>query len=216
MSLDALGEAAERHALSILGTCHTIEEDGLGCGTLALLGPAEPGFWDHVTRMPEFTDDRENPLDRWSKRVITELAKDVCGAPLFPFGTPPRPFIGWALRSGRAWVSPVGLLVHDVAGLLVSYRGAVLFDEEFDLPGNSRSPCDDCARPCLMACPVGALTPDGYSLAACHSFLDEAAGVNCLSAGCQVRRVCPISRTYPRNPSQSAFHMAAFHPSFKD
>jgi epoxyqueuosine reductase len=58
-----------------------------------------------------------DPIDRWSRRVIGHMACDLGAKALFPFGGPPwHPFIAWAKRSGRAWESPVGFLVHDRAG----------------------------------------------------------------------------------------------------
>lgn len=212
MSLDTLEAAASDEQLALFGTLPTIPDDALGVGTVVLLGPKEPGFWDHVTATPEFADGQPDPLDRWSHRIITALANAVGGTPLFPFGAPVRPFIGWALRSGRAWSAPVGLLVHDTAGLMVSYRGAVLLpDGDLD-PHQGDSPCTICAtKPCLSACPVTALTADGYDLAACHSYLDTAEGADCMSQGCAVRRSCPVSATYQRRPIQSAFHMRQFH-----
>lgn len=212
MSFDALAAVAAVEALEVVGLCRTEPSDSLGTGTLALLGPRAPDFWDHVQRSGEFRDGLRDPLDRWSERVITQIAGDVGGSPLFPFGTPARPFIGWALRSGRAWVSPVGLLVHDTAGLLVSYRGAVLFAETQPVEPTSSRPCDSCAdQPCLDACPVGALGQGGYDLAVCHAFLDTPDGEPCMSGGCLVRRACPVSQSYPRPPAQSAFHMRSFH-----
>ncbi len=213
MTLDAIAEAASRDALEVLGLCHTTENDGLGHGTLVLLGPREPGFWAHVQAEPEFRDGLPDPMDRWSTRVVTRIADRFDARALFPFGTPPRPFIGWALRSGRAWVSPPGLLVHDVAGLLVSYRGALLLAEKLTHDDPGKRPCDTCDdKPCLAACPAGALNAHGYDLGACHAFLDTPDGAACMSDGCHVRRACPVSRSYARDPAQSAFHMAAFHP----
>ncbi len=212
MSLARLKAAATGHHLAVFGLCHTTVDDDMGAGTLALLGPDEPGFWSHLTRQPEMTDGMPDPVDRWSRRVITTLAEACSGRALFPFGDPPRPFIGWALRSRRAWVSPVGMLVHDQAGLMVSYRGAILLDEVIDLPAADASPCDNCAdRPCLSACPVGALDKDGYDLNACHTFLDTADGSACMTAGCAVRQSCPVSASYGRQPAQSGYHMRQFH-----
>ena len=84
-------------------------------------------FWDILTTAPEFSAP-DHPVDRWSARVITALAEQVRARAIFPFGGPPyAPFPDWARRSGRAWNSPVGMLVHDTAGLLLSYRGALAF-----------------------------------------------------------------------------------------
>ena len=179
-----------------------------------MLGPAEPGFWPHVRAAPEFADGAPDPLDRWSARVIGDCARRIGATALFPFGGPPyRPFIAWARRTGRAWPSPVGLLVHDRAGLMVSYRGALALRDRLDLPAPPAWPCATCAgRPCLGACPVAALDDRGYDLAACHGYLDTRDGRSCLTGGCLVRRACPVSRDHGRLPEQSAFHMKAFHP----
>jgi len=203
------------HHLSVFGGFHPVPADGTpeGCATLLLLGPREPGFWAHVTAEPEFTDDGPDPMDRWSRRVIGRLACDLGGKALFPFGGPPyRPFIAWAIRTGRAHASPVSLLVHDAAGLMVSYRGALALRARIALPPPPPSPCAPCPRPCETACPVGALTGAGYDTGACHAFLETPAGRDCLDQGCRVRRSCPVSEGYGRLPAQSAFHMRSFHP----
>ncbi|MEM9971603.1 MAG: ferredoxin, partial [Pseudomonadota bacterium] len=189
MSLDALRALADLEALEVLGTCLAAPEDEIGKGTVALLGPREPGFWAHATAAPEFGDGARDPLDRWSFRVITELADRVDAIPLFPFGQPARPFMRWALRSGRAWSSPVGMLVHDRAGLLVSFRGAVVLSEELEEWSDQLPPCEACEEmPCLQSCPVNALDGNGYAVNDCHDYLDTADGRGCLDNGCQVRR----------------------------
>jgi hypothetical protein len=213
MNLTAVADRAARDHLADFGAFHTNEADGLGAATLVLLAPLEPGFWDHVSGQPEFGDGESDPLDRWSIRAITRIAGEFGGTALFPFGEPVQPFITWALRSGRAWSSPVKLLVHDTAGLMVSYRGAVLIPERLDLPEPPRNPCETCAgRPCESACPVDALTVEGYDLDRCHGYLDTLPGQSCMTRGCAVRRACPISQKYGRSEKQSAFHMERFHP----
>jgi len=197
--------------LTVLGTCTTRPDDGLGVGTLCLLGPAEPGFWAHFTQSSEYRDGRPDPMDRWSRRVIEALAENVGGSALFPFGDPARPFIDWALRTG-AHASPVTLLVHRATGLWLSYRGAILVSSLLPLEKPASSPCPKCTQPCRTACPVGALTADGYDLVRCHAYLDTAPGTDCTTRGCAVRRACPAGADYPRSAAQSAFHMRAFHP----
>lgn len=214
--LSRIAALAARDFLSVMGGFHPGPDDSLtDVGTLILLGPGEPGFWPHVRTQPEFQDGAPDPLDRWSRRVITALAEQVGATALFPFGPPPfHPFHSWALRTGRAWSSPVRLLVHDQAGLWVSYRGALALPHRLNLPPTGSSPCGDCAdKPCLSACPVGALNGAGYDLKACHAYLDTPAGQSsCMTSGCAVRAACPVSGRYGRVPGQSAFHMASFHP----
>ena len=108
-----------------------------------------------------------DPVDRWSRRVVGRLACDLGAKALFPFGGPPyHAVLSWALRTGSVWESPVRLLVHGTQGLMVSFRGALALKEVVDLPPPPARPCDTCARPCLTACPVGALTGAGYDVAA--------------------------------------------------
>ncbi|MEI4471715.1 ferredoxin [Frigidibacter sp. MR17.24] len=192
------------------GGFHPGPGDGLGEGTLLLLSPAEPGFWPHLTASPEWGDGRPDPVDRWSRRVIGRMACTLGGKAKFPFGGPPwHPFFTWALRTGRAWPSPVALLVGAEAGLFVSYRGALLLPGRIELPPPAPRPCDSCAAPCLTACPVAALTGEGYDLGACHRYL--ASGPACMDRGCAVRRACPVSAAHGRQEGQSAYHMSQFH-----
>lgn len=212
MTLNEIEAAIRPHALSIFGALHPEPRDVPdGIRTLLLLGPVEPGFWAHFTATPEYRDGAPDPMDRWSARVIGGIAQEMGLVALFPFGGPPyQPFIRWAQQSGRAHISPVGLLVHDVAGLMTSYRGALGLTERLDLPPTPESPCLTCAtQPCRTACPVDALSADGYDVPACKADLDRS-GNDCMARGCAVRRICPVSQSYGRSEAQSAFHMEAF------
>lgn len=214
LSLADIAAAAAVHRLEVLGGFEAGDAPGLppGTATLLLLGPAEPGFWAHMTAQPEWADGHPDPIDRWSRRVIGRMACDLAGKALFPFAGPPwHPFYDWALRSGRAHASPVRLLVHEVQGLFFSARGALALRQQVDLPPAAPRPCDGCAAPCTTACPAGALTAQGYDVPRCHAFLDTPAGAPCLTGGCLVRRACPVSQSYARLPEQSAYHMGQFH-----
>lgn len=200
---------AHRAQLSLMGAVD--DELPTGIKSLFLLGPLEPGFWPKFTASPEYLDGKADPLDRWSFRVISTLAEDLGGAAFFPFGKPPyQPFFKWAQLSGRAHVSPVGLLVHDDAGLMVSYRGAIGFSFVITTPKSGQNPCEVCSdQPCLTACPVAALGGDYYDVPACKTDLERPTN-DCLNRGCAVRRACPVSQEYARDEAQSAFHMKAF------
>ena len=214
MSLARIETAANARGLAVLGGFHPEAGDDApeGCGTLMLLGPEEPGFWSRVTASPEWQDGKPDPIDRWSRRVIDDLAAGLGAGTLYPFGPPPYlPFFRWAERTGRIHASPIRLLVHDRAGLLVSFRGALALSERIALPEAPPSPCESChSKPCLTACPVAAFDGRSYDVAACKSHLDSAAGKDCMGSGCKARRSCPVSETYPRLPQHSAYHMAIF------
>ena len=211
----ALSEIAERlaaHQLEILGGFHAEDDPSLPPGTRSLLmiGPKEPGFWPHLQAQPEW-DGAPDPIDRWSRRVIGQLACDIGAKALFPFGGPPyHPFYQWALRTGRVWDSPVRLLIHASQGLMVSFRGALAIKEVVGLPPPAAKPCDSCPKACLAACPAGALGEGGYDVPACHTYL-SGGDRDCMKSGCLVRRACPVSATYARMPEQSAYHMGQFH-----
>ncbi len=193
---------------------HCGPDDG---GTLVLLGTG-PDYWPVLTAAPEYRDGAPDPVDRFSTRTITDLAADLGPdvSVVFPFGGPPyAPFIDWALKSGRAFTSLTGMLVHDRVGMMISYRGALRFPHEFAFPAPiGVNPCEACAdQPCTTACPVGALGVDApYDVAACHDYLDTGAGAACMGAGCAARLACPLSDGAGREPEQSALHMRSFHP----
>lgn len=212
-----LAEARRRAAaenLTLLGGFHPAAADGAptGARTLVLVGPDGPGFWARFRASPEAGDGRRDPLDRWSARVVASIADALGATAVFPFGGPPHaPFLAWAQRTGEAWPSPVGMLVHARLGLFVSYRGALAFRQRLALPSPPPArPCDACARPCLGACPADALGPSGYDVASCHAWLDTGESASCLTSGCAARRACPVGAGL-RTEAQSAFHMADFH-----
>ncbi len=205
-------DAARRVGLFVSGGFRPEAGDGLpeGTGTVLMLSPDEPGFWPLFTASPEWGDGRADPIDRWSRRVVGGLAAAFGAEALYPFGGPPwHPFYAWALRTGRAFASPVTLLVHEARGLMISYRGALALPWAAPVPAPAASPCAACAgRPCLTACPPGALGATGYDVPACHRFLDAGNG-DCMN-GCLVRRACPVGQGL-RSEAQSAFHMERFH-----
>ncbi|WP_370268760.1 ferredoxin [Nioella sp.] len=213
MTLERVDAAARAQALAVRGVLHPGPHDGApeGTGTIVLLGPDEPRFWQVFTASPEYGDGGEDPLDRWSKRVIGALASDLGAPAIFPSDGPPYPpFLQWAVDSGRCWPSPVGLLVHDQAGLFLSFRGALALPDRLDLPAPPTRPCDTCAAPCTTACPVSALAErQAYDVSRCQAHVASPEGAACRQ-GCLVRRACPVAKDFRRRLEQSTFHMSAF------
>lgn len=198
-TLATLETQAKARALTLLGG---FTEAGR---TTLLLGPDPETFWPTLQAAPEAHGP--DPVDAYSTRVITAWAATLNATPSFPFGHPVQPFITWALKTGRCHISPVGLLVHDSQGLLVSFRGALTFDRALDLPPPPPSPCPTCAAPCRTACPVDALSDQAYDIPTCRSWLSDPRNT-CMDQGCAARRACPVSPARP--DAQAAHHMRAF------
>lgn len=159
-----------------------------------------------------------DPIDRWSLRIVGTLAQQFDAVAHFPFGGPPHtPFVDWALASGRAFTSPSQFLVHDQVGLMISYRGALHFEDKIDIPQPplEHSPCTDCTSfACVNTCPAHAMVDEQpYQVAACHNHLETNEGTVCLEHGCLARQACPISKGADRTSAQSAHHMRYFHAS---
>jgi len=160
--------------------------DGRPVRTLVMVGNRGSDMWRAFAASPEFAT-APDPLNRWSARVIGDLAEAWGARALFPFGGPPHlPFVAWAKRAEPVAESPLGILIHPDYGLWHAYRGALAFAEAFPLP------------------------PRGYDVSACADHLSAAAGADCMTEACRARRACPIGRDYLYAPEQARFHMTHF------
>lgn len=213
--LDPLARLSAEAGLVIMGALHPEPDASIPAATetLVLLGPDGPRWEAVFARAVEATDGAPHPIDRWSRRVVTALADRLGAQALFPFDGPPwLPVLRWALDSGWAWSSPVGMLVHARAGLWFSCRGIVAFPERLVLPAPpAASPCASCAtQPCRSACPVEAFASGHYDVPRCAAYLGGAGAQHCLSMGCAVRHACPAGDAMRPMPTQAARHMRAF------
>ena len=209
-TLQSLQKALHEKGLEVVGFFYPDQADNLSVEikTILLIGPEEPRFWHVFKNSKEYGDKIENPLDRWSKKTIELIAREFKARSFFPFEAPFQPFISWAKKCDTMGSSPVGLLVHEKKGLFISFRGALGINEYIKRPTPSKDICTSCLKPCLTACPIEALTSNGYDVGRCRSYLQTTEGKDC-KEGCLVRRSCPIGSQY-RLKDQSSFHMSSF------
>ena len=215
--LDDVRAAAEAAGLSFRGAFHPAADDlpgGASVATLVMLGFVGSDNWPAFTASPEYRDGKPHPLDRWSYRVISGLAKDLGARAYFPFTAPLMPFIKWAQKAEPVHPSAMGMMIHPEYGLWHAWRGALGFAERFELPSAEKipSPCDSCVKkPCLSACPVNVFDGSGaYDIAACSSHIRAPEGAACMAQGCAARRACPVGKAHTYTPEQAAFHMRSF------
>ena len=161
VSLADVEAALRARGLAPRGAFHPVEGDGVSAlpggraaGTLVLAGSVGMSLWARFVRERR---DEADPLDRWSARVLGEIAARFDAAVVLPGDGPPHPpFLRWAQRAEPVHPSPLGLLIHPDHGLWHAYRGALAFAERLALPvrDTRESPCTSCReRPCLGACP---------------------------------------------------------------
>lgn len=222
--IPALASALAPHGLRVTGAFNPEPEDGApeGTATLCMIGASGSRMWEVFSAAPEASDQHPDPLDRWSRRVIEDVARQAGGQAVFPFGGPPyAPFLAWGRKAEGARPSPLGMLVSASRGLWISWRGAIALRERvtIDLPAPP-DPCIGCPAPCLGACPVGAMREgEGYDIALCTAHVRSASGIACRAGGCRIRHACPAGTDAAPPADQSAFHMAAFlaaHPPAED
>lgn len=202
------------------GEAAPVFDEGRNAEAVVLIGVAGGAMWPVFSAWRERQVDRggSDPLDRWSEVVLDPIAAELGARAFYPSRAPYQPFQSWAMQAEGLRASPLGLLIHPAFGLWHSFRGALAFAEwhHGDVgPSGSRSdvrhPCDDCAeKPCLSACPVGAVTPDRFDVTGCRTHLASIAGQEgCADGGCLARDACPIGVAYRYPPAQVRFHMQA-------
>ena len=209
-TLEFLQRILKKKGLEVVGYFNPDRSDSVcpTIRTIILIGTKEPHFWNIFKKSKEYRENKKDPLDSWSKKILQKIALNFDAKPFFPFEAPFQPFIAWAKECNTMSSSPVGLLVHNKKGLFISFRGALGIYEYIKSPNDLQDVCNSCEKPCLTVCPVNALNQNGYDAARCKDYLNTPDGKDCKD-GCLVRRSCPVGRNL-RQKEQSNFHMSAF------
>ncbi len=223
-TFDALCRRANSLGMAVRGAFHPEagEFDRLlpaaRAGTIVLLGFTGSEQWKYFERSAEANDGLPNPLDRWSRRVVGVLAREIGALDVYPSAAPaPLPFLRFAARSEPVHQSPIGLLIHPKWGLWHAYRGALVLAARIELPALAPTahPCAGCAdKPCLSSCPVQAFHSGAFDVESCVGHVRSAAGGECRERGCLARRACPVGAEFRYIEQQARFHMQAFLRNF--
>lgn len=186
-----------------------------------LIGNAGPQMWEAFSDSKEYKDNKPDPMNRWTKRVLDLIADEYQAHVIYPFEKPFWPFQKMAEAALGVRPSPLGILIHPEYGLWHAFRGVLVFDSSHGMMNQisalSRQdeklihPCDTCVeKPCLTACPVGAFTGEALKVENCFSHLDSHSSPFCMQTGCQSRKACPVGKYFEYSSEQIQFHMKAY------
>jgi hypothetical protein len=131
VKLISVKEAIAAYGLAYRGGHHTSAADFLAedhIRTLVLIGVIGREHWPSFTASSEAADGMPDPLDRWSRRILSVIAVTLGATAIFPFDGPPwAPFQRWAKQAEPVHPWPLGVLIHPDWGLWHSWRGALGF-----------------------------------------------------------------------------------------
>jgi len=180
---------------------------GGNMGCLVLLGNGGRDFWDNL---PEHPEGQQHPLDAHAITCAETWVKEQWPGARYQVLYPSSHPVGLQqLGKLAGWHgdSPLKLGINPVFGLWYAYRALLWL--EIDLPATSvpvfESPCLQCTeRPCVSACPAGALEGPAKSLQPCVDYRlapDSPCQFNCLA-----RNRCPVAAEHRYGAAQLAYH----------
>lgn len=191
----------------------TLGLDGAGRARfrqLILIGHLGRDFWAALQRRGMHG---AHPVDQFvTERVAAWMADALPGhawCQVFP-GPAPVGLQRLGALAGWHHASPFWVGVDADWGSWFAYRAVLLLDTA--LPVTPRreagSPCAGCVdKPCISACPAGALASEqtgGWRLHACLDWRKQP-GSSCLDR-CLARNACPVGERYRYADQQIAYH----------
>ena len=182
-------------------------------------------MWQKFIATRQFDDGKPDPLNRWTGKVLDEIASEFGAKLKLPFERPFSPFQAWAMKAAQLTQSPLGILMHPRLGLWFGLCGVLFFqvnvkNQEVEKLIQQRQQtndiCQKCLRkPCLSACPVSAFGKNSLDVSDCFSHLDRVQNSqispDCLQEGCGARSACPVGIENKYSNKQLRFHMRAYY-----
>lgn len=188
-----------------------VRESELACyRQLILIGHLGRDFWAAAKQRGLHGS---HPLDQYVSECVTRWMTHSlpCQAwhQVFP-GPAPVGLQRLGDLAGWHHPSPFWVGVDAEWGSWFAYRAVVLADTDLPLTPkrDTVSPCDRCVdKPCVSACPAGALASEQTGAWRLQACLDERKrpGTACLDR-CLTRNACPVGEPYRYSDEQIAYH----------
>jgi hypothetical protein len=228
LSTDSIAATLAPYGLNLVGVASVAAYDaevgpgrGLarhldGAVSAVVIGNGGRAFWDayrHFCALHPGYDERPDPLDDFTREVVEEscapLARGGAVRILYPFGFTHEgvSFTRLARLAGLGSESLLGVLVHPVYGPWMALRAAILARQSLDAPRPAEAfdPCPSCSeRPCIAACPGGAVDAAGWSVPRCAAH--RAPPGDPCATRCHARVACVLGPEYRYPDAALAYH----------
>ncbi|MEO1847838.1 MAG: hypothetical protein ABGY05_10760 [Pseudomonadota bacterium] len=175
---------------------------------LVLLGMGGSGLWKRIRQ--ENCPETEL-FDSASEKAVLEVCSRFWGGAkprlLYP-GSALIPLQKLGRWAGWATSSPLGMDISPRYGPWFAYRAAFLVDAPLECTQafTANSPCDDCeSKPCIQACPVGAVTHD-QTIAMDLCLPQRLADPQGCGVSCDSRLACPVGEKWRYPKEQIRYH----------
>ena len=183
----------------VIATC----SDVTGYRQLILLAHGGRRLWERVQASGS---GDEHPVDTYVEDVVRRWCADTLPGRrtrlLYP-GAAPVPLQRLGALAGWHHAAPFMVGVDPQWGPWWAYRAALLADSDF-CPSRAvdrTAPCAGCAdKPCIAACPAGAMDEGRFALATCLAFRrrsDSPCAFTCLA-----REACPVGAEHRYDAAQ--------------
>ena len=147
-----------------------------------------------------------HPIDEYSVRTVQswlmQALPQARSRRVFP-GTQPIGLQRLGAIAGWHRAAPFMVGIDSVWGSWFAYRVAILTDTALPAspPIDNGYPCDNCVdKPCISACPAGALASGSFNLAACNA--GRLATDSHCALACLARNACPVGAEHRYDESQ--------------
>lgn len=160
-------------------------------------------LWRHVAI------EGDDPIDRFSIEQLSNFMARI-GVSDYEFLYPGADIDLLAVGERLGWyhISPLGIGINPVYGTWFAFRGVIAASTRFAESERveTESPCISCdEKPCVSACPVGAVQRDGaFLLDRCieeRSRRDSDCAYQCLA-----RLACPVGSEHRYSSEQVNYH----------
>lgn len=175
---------------------------------LVLVGHGGRRMWQ---ALQERGMEPADPVDGYSTTLTQQfIAGCLDGAPvlwLYPGADTLIPLQQLGEAAGWSYPSPVGSGISPIYGVWFAYRAAFLIDADLPLVRDdpAPSPCERCSdKPCISACPVGAVQVDTFGIDACveHRLRPQSPCAD----RCLARMACPFLPEHQYTLPQIQYH----------